>query len=289
MANSPDPSVWRKLAIALGDGLAFGVGVKLTRVGARQPGAPLPETGPLLERFAEMERRLEAMCLALPGPASPPPAAGFNRQALEGVARTLVDAFDARLQEQAERMEQRLARFQSRLDHQDAPAATASDSRIAEVQAGYRELAAEFRERLEAECAALDERLTAVHGELCQALPRAADAAVERELAGLKLAADNQEREIAGLRASLAQSDSRMMELLEAIAQVVRAAARISPPAAVPPEDPPPAAGPEPAAESAAGAAPPFAPPAKPAKLCQVSLVSSLVVAFGALALCGYL
>ena len=266
MVDNSDQSIWRNLAIALGDGLAFGVGVKLTQVGARQPGAPPPATAPLLERLAEMERRLEAMRLALARPASPAPAAGIDRQALEGVAKTVVNALDTRLREQAERMEQRLAR----------PAAARADSRLAEVQKGYRDLAAEFRERLEAECRALDERLIAIHGEMCQALPRAIDAAVERKLAGLKLAADNQEREIAGLRDSLAQSDSRMMELLEAIAQVVRAAARLSPPAAAP----------EPAPGSAAAPVPPCPSPAKPAKSWQVSLVSPLVVAFGALALC---
>src|SRR4051794_25004678 len=35
MQNSRDSSVWRTLAIAFGDGLAFGVGVTLTRGAAR--------------------------------------------------------------------------------------------------------------------------------------------------------------------------------------------------------------------------------------------------------------
>jgi len=35
MQNSRDSSVWRTLAVAFGDGLAFGVGVTLTRSAAR--------------------------------------------------------------------------------------------------------------------------------------------------------------------------------------------------------------------------------------------------------------
>src|SRR5580704_16942056 len=40
MQSSSDSSIWRSLAVAFGDGLAFGVGVKLSQNAARQIGAP---------------------------------------------------------------------------------------------------------------------------------------------------------------------------------------------------------------------------------------------------------
>ena len=163
---------------------------------------------------------------------------------------------------------------------------------MAAIQDSYTELAGEFRQSIQAECDALDERLIAVHAELCEALPRAVDAAVDRKLASLRPAAGNQEREIAELRGQLADSDRRVTELLDGLAQAVRAVAeRVPAPAdrpTVPPGDPAPAATDSP---GRAGDAllPGFALPAKSVLLWRVPLVSAVVAAGGALALLHYL
>lgn len=268
MANSPE-SVWRNLAIALGDGLAFGVGITLTQAAGRQPAPPRPEIGALAERLAEMERRLEEtrLLLARPAPDQPAPAP-FDRKALEGVARSIVGAVEVRIQEQAARTDERLAEFQTRLDRLNGFDPEAVRAQIAEIQAGYRELAAEFHQRFEEECQALDERLLAVHAELCEALPRAVDTAVERHLQGL--------------HARIAQSETRVTGLLEAIGQAMRDAAARAP--ATAPETPPA----QPAAQPEENPLPAFTLPDKPAKL-RLPLVSSFIVACGALALLRYL
>src|ERR1035437_10475594 len=61
MQNSRDSSVWRALAVACGDGLAFGVGVTLTRNAARLAAArsATPELRPINGRITEIEQRME--------------------------------------------------------------------------------------------------------------------------------------------------------------------------------------------------------------------------------------
>jgi len=54
MQNSRDSSVWRTLAVAFGDGLAFGAGVTLTRSAARLA-APRSTTPDLRSLNAQIE------------------------------------------------------------------------------------------------------------------------------------------------------------------------------------------------------------------------------------------
>src|ERR1017187_1380302 len=59
MQNSRDSSVWRTLAVAFGDGLAFGVGVTLTRGAARLAvtKSSVPEIRPANHWTREIEQR----------------------------------------------------------------------------------------------------------------------------------------------------------------------------------------------------------------------------------------
>ena len=59
MQNSRDSSVWRTLAVAKGDGLAFGAGVTLTRSAARlaAPRSTTPDLRSLNDRITEIEQR----------------------------------------------------------------------------------------------------------------------------------------------------------------------------------------------------------------------------------------
>src|SRR5688572_17164768 len=79
MQPSRDSSLLKSLAVAFGDGLAFGVGIKLTQ-----------STGAARQPVNRIERS---------------PAAGFDQKALDAV----VHALELRLQEQAGHLDRRLA------------------------------------------------------------------------------------------------------------------------------------------------------------------------------------
>src|ERR1039458_3840046 len=59
MQSSRDSSVWRTLAVAFGDGLAFGAGITLTRSAARlaAPKSMTPDLRSLNARLTEIEQR----------------------------------------------------------------------------------------------------------------------------------------------------------------------------------------------------------------------------------------
>ena len=58
MDTSRDSSVWRSLAVAFGDGLAFGVGMTLTQKAGRRGALPQTETRALPEHLQDLELRL---------------------------------------------------------------------------------------------------------------------------------------------------------------------------------------------------------------------------------------
>jgi hypothetical protein len=158
MQNSRDSSVWRSLAVAFGDGVAFGVGMKLTRSVARQP-APADTAEPALDggRLDEIERRMARLEQA---PAAPPPAAAgpFDRKVMEAV----IKALDARLNELSGQVERRLTETEARialelkaLNQQDHAVAAEAGSRMEEVRAKCDVQLAAFRQSVEAEFAAI--------------------------------------------------------------------------------------------------------------------------------------
>lgn len=157
MQNSRDSSIWRSLAVAFGDGVAFGVGMKLTQSAARQPASSEP-AGALLagDRLEELEQRLTRLEQA---PAAPPPGASgsFDRKVMEAV----VNALDARLNELSSQMERRLTEAQAKialelkaLNQQDHAVASEAGSRMEEVRAKCDEQLAAFRKSMDAEFAA---------------------------------------------------------------------------------------------------------------------------------------
>src|ERR1700691_2214809 len=116
MQNNRDSSILRSLAVAFGDGLAFGVGMKLTQGGGRGGEAPAPEIAreialaadlaPLLERLDAIEGRIGKVerAPAVIAPASAAAPAPFDQKVLEAI----VKALDARLLEQAGQVERRI-------------------------------------------------------------------------------------------------------------------------------------------------------------------------------------
>ena len=87
--GSGDSTLWRSLAVAFGDGLAFGVGMKLAQNSPR-----------LADRAGRPEDRVPAAA-----------AATIDRKALEAIVKTV----QARLEEQSAQIERRFAESESRV------------------------------------------------------------------------------------------------------------------------------------------------------------------------------
>jgi hypothetical protein len=113
MQNTRDSSVLRSLAVAFGDGLAFGVGMKLSRRAASASGpvaAPRGDLAAMIERVAEIEKRVTesgrgaTRAIAVGG-------GQFDQKVLEAV----VAALDARLNEQAVHTESQITQLEARL------------------------------------------------------------------------------------------------------------------------------------------------------------------------------
>src|ERR1019366_5477381 len=101
MENDHDSSIWRSLAVAFRDGLAFGVGMKLTQNAARQPGAPHTGATALADRFESLEQRMERL--------------ERTPIAAPKVIEAVVQAVDERLSDQAKQVERRLAGLEARI------------------------------------------------------------------------------------------------------------------------------------------------------------------------------
>ena len=144
MQSSRDSSVWKSLAVAFGDGLAFGVGMKLS------------------QNAANHRDRIER------GSATPPPvaAAPFDRKVLEAV----VNAVDERLKEHAGQVERRIAELEAKLalelkslGKQDEALVSA----LEEVRTGCETRIAALREELAAPGGASRDLLLAI-GQACR-------------------------------------------------------------------------------------------------------------------------
>lgn len=283
MQSSRDSSVWRSLAVAFGDGLAFGVGVKLSHTATALAGGPAAqETGhpiPLAGRMAEIERRLAEIETA-------PVPAPFDQKVLEAV----VHALDGRLKEQSAQVERRLAELETMftaelkaLRQQDHAIATAVEAHIEELQDHFIEQVEAVRRQAAQDRADMQQ-------EVASAVKAASAGAIEESLAPMRAAAAGKDREIAELRQRLEDSDGAMLDLLNGIGELLRhAAARKSPPAAAVAEMPvpkpePPAVTEQKALPAEVGSVPvpAFAQAARPGRLWRVPLVSSVVaVTFG--------
>ena len=128
MKSSRDSSVWKSIATAFGDGLAFGVGMHLSQNAARRP-----ETSPRAEL------------------APPPP---FERKALEAV----VNALEERLKEHATQVERSVAAIRHDVDEELAGMRVELAAKDADIGQLRRQIA-------ESDCASR-ELLTAV-GQAC--------------------------------------------------------------------------------------------------------------------------
>jgi len=265
MQSSSDSSIWRSLAVAFGDGLAFGVGVKLSQNAARQIGAP-PRTGSgdLSERLANLEQTIKRIERApVPAPA------GMDQKVLEAI----VNALEARLKEHAGQVERRLADLEAKmaielkaLDEQDHAVAQKVTGELNALEGQMISVHREFGEavaRIVADQVALqvEARAAEVESSLEGRIAASVNAAVGRRLAEIdsgvehRLAAmvsarlepverqmreeiGEKDREIAELRQQLADADTTLLDIVSGIGQVCRQAAermgRPASPAATP-------------------------------------------------------
>jgi hypothetical protein len=302
MDTSRDSSVWRSLAVAFGDGLAFGVGMKLTQNAPAK--AALPAASPdLAGRLARVEQHL-AQLERVPAPGS----ANLDPQVLEA----LTHALEARLQEIAVQTDRRLAELDVKvalelkgLRQQDHALASAAE----DLQNRFDHRIIDLLQQASTDRAALQNQVVSLHREFASAVAdiveeqvatqveqRLADA-VRAQLAPL-------ERQIDELRQRMTAADRNTLEIMLATSEAIRqAAARLTPapaePVAPAPQTPPPEPEAPPlarAATAANGAAPykesdlpGFARVRKAATSISIPLVTSFVVTAGCVAILQYL
>jgi hypothetical protein len=290
MQDSSESSIWRSLAVAFGDGLAFGAGMKLSQHTVRPVSSSAQaDIRQLAARLAQLEEQIKRV----PVPMAAVPS--FDQKVLEAI----VNAVEARLQEYSGQAERRLADVEARLavelqslDQQDQSVAR----RVAEDVAALRDemLAlnrgmAETATRLIAEQVAartaplngLEERIAdLIRSRLkpVESLDERIAEQVKAQLAAEQTSLEQRVEQAVALQMESAQQSLR--ELLGAIAKLCQeAAVRMEPSAVAPADPPPPAESASPDAED--NAVPGFAQAQKPGRLWRVPLVSSMVVAVG--------
>lgn len=243
MQDSRDSSIWRSLAIAFGDGVAFAVGMKLTQTAPARPG-PAANFTPMAGRLEQMERRLAQMEKTQPAAAAPAPA--IDPKVLEA----LVHAVEGRLQEHAGQVERRLADIETRVTadlaamrreiEQGAQARAEGDTKVAAeladlrqrdqdivsaVEAHMEELQDHFIGHLEALRREADEDRAAVEREVAAAIRAASASVIQESLAPVRAEAADNARELAALRQKIEEGDTAMLDLLNGIGEAIRLAA----------------------------------------------------------------
>ena len=174
MQTSRDSSIWRSLAVAFGDGLAFGVGMTLTQTAAKKTASAPTDLRPIADRLAEIEGRVARVETA-PTPISSPQSPSLDQSVLEAV----VNALEARLNEHAGQVERRLAELEGKVSlelrsvHEAMHSlASGAESRISEVQSHVNEQILAVRRFAEEDLGSLQKQTTSLYQELTGAVGR---------------------------------------------------------------------------------------------------------------------
>lgn len=302
MDSSRDSSVWRSLAVAFGDGLAFGVGMKITQNAPAK--AALPAAPPdLTSRLARVEQHL-AQLERVPAPGS----ANLDPQVLEA----LTNALEARLQEIAAQTDRRLAELDVKLTlevkslrQQDQALASAAE----DLQNRFDHRIIDLLQQSSADRTAIQNQVVALHREFASAVADIVEeqvaTQVEQRLAeAVRAQLAPLERQLDELRQRVTTADRNTLEIMLATSEAIRqAASRLAPAAPEPVASAPPVPPPEPetpplarAATASNGAAPGrdsdlpgFAQVRKAATSISIPLVTSFLVTAGCVALLQYL
>jgi len=305
MQNSRDSSVWRTLAVAFGDGLAFGVGVTLTRSAARlaanRTAIPAIAIAPVAEPAKSdwhrevQQRTASPEPLPVPPPPRPSPAANPPVEAaLASISRRVTETggkIDRRLVE----MEARIQRELDALDDQDHQLAEGVETRLDALRGEIAAAVTSQRQTLETEIRTLRSQMASVHKEFAETLARFMDEQIAKSVAarmqtfeGEMRAAMREEakaadhgRQLAELRELMETQDRNMRNMVQALGESFLKAATPPVPEGPPAETTPP--------DAAAGDLPDFARPRPRKPLWRVPVVSSFVAATGSLLLMHYL
>jgi hypothetical protein len=290
MEKSRDSSVWRNLAVAFGDGLAFGVGIKLTQNAPAKTGpAGKPEVDSRLVRLEQKIDRIER------APAAAASAANLDPQVLDALTRAL----EARLQETTALVDRRLSELDVKLAvelktlrQQDHAIASNTEARLEEVQkhfdgqilsllqkvnedrnalqnqviALHREFAAAVADIVEEQVATqVEERVSALAEQRLADLVRAQLAPVEQQFGELREQLAAKDRELAEIRRHALESDRNVLDVMLSTGELFRqAASRLggaNPPVAAPEPPAEPEATQAQTLEPEAADAPPRKPP----------------------------
>jgi hypothetical protein len=212
MQNGREDSVWRALAVAFGDGLAFGVGMNLTQNATRlAAGRTRPELQPLADRVAAIEQRIDRARAngSLPSPGE----------------------LDARINELATRFERQVAEVEVKAKIQ-----------VEALHARDRALTRE----LDTQLTAFREHMITLHREFAETLSRLVEEQIEAGVAARLAPMEQQLREVvreetqrigeqlaAGLEQRLLARDRNVLNLMLTLGQsCLETAERMSPPAA---------------------------------------------------------
>src|SRR5581483_4419017 len=305
MDNSRDSSVWRNLAVAFGDGLAFGVGMKLSQNAPGKPGPTAEPDG--AGRLSRLEHRVERIerasaAIAAGGDLDPP------------VLEALTHALEARLQESAALMDRRLAELDVKLvlelkafRQQDQAIVANSEARLQGLQKHIDAQVRGLLQKVSEDRNALQNQVVSLHREFASAVADIVEeqvaTQVEERLAGaVQAQLAPLEQQLAELRQRITATDRNTLDIMLATSEAIRqAAARLAPPPPEPPAAEPVAAipqAPEPEAPPLARAAaangaapyrdsdlPGFARARKAATTFSIPLVTSFLVTAGCVAL----
>jgi len=248
MEKNGDSSVWRSLAVAFGDGLAFGVGMKLTQNAAGKPAAP-PLPSDLAGRLARLEQRVGSV-ESVDRSAAAVSASAANLD--PGVLDALMHALEARLQENAGLVDRRVAELEVKLAvelkalrQQDQALASATEGQIADIHQKLADQILALRKQVNEDRNALQNQLVALHREFAAAVAdiveeqvanqveqRLAEAVTaqlgpieERLREEIRQAASAKNREIADLRQRISESDRNVLDVLLTAGDLFRQAA----------------------------------------------------------------
>lgn len=205
MPGNRESSVWRTLAVAFGDGLAFGVGLTLTNNAARpvtsKTSHSQPDLHQLADRISQIEQRIDRgrFAGALPAPAG-------GTQQIAKVADAVLTAMDGRFGELGEQFERRLAALDARLKFElealDARVRVEAESIEAGVDVQLGDVRREFtaalegqRVRLEADGRVLRGQMLQVHKEFAETLARLVDEQIEKTISARLQVIQEQTRE----------------------------------------------------------------------------------------------
>ncbi len=228
MASKGDSSVFRSLAVAFADGLAFGAGMKLTqqRTGATPALAAAPantsEIEPLVERLRHLEQRMSIAerHATLPAVVASAPAP-FDQKVLEAV----VTALDARLLEQSGHVESRITELEAKLaielkslSHQDVSIATGVQTHLDEMGLHINDQLAAVRQLADEDRHAVRSEIASLHREFAVEVARAVEDRVEEAL----------KRNTAMLRSEIEFRDHEIAELREVIVGIAHVCSAIS-------------------------------------------------------------